>query len=144
MFGRSILFCVTYVLYRFQCVGNVMKRKFILLILSYKRFILINFNDFLKIDAKEIFEKSKSYLLKEFETYFKLLQQLLEQSTSVAKTTYQKSIESSVVVTQSVLQTAQPYVHQAVTLSQPYIAQAVEVCTHEPVKAYLDPIRVVC
>lgn len=92
--------------------------------------------------ALELFEKTKSYLLKEFEAYFKLLKQLLEQSTSAAKVTYQKSIDSSVVVTQSVLQTAQPYVHQAVTLTQPYIAQAVEVCTHEPVKAYLEPIRV--
>ena len=92
--------------------------------------------------ALELFEKTKSYLLKEFEAYIKFLQQLLEQSTTAAKVTYQKSIDNSVVVTQSVLQTAQPYVHQAVTLTQPYIAQAVEVCTHEPVKAYLEPIRV--
>jgi hypothetical protein len=92
--------------------------------------------------ALEIFEKTKSYLLKEFEAYLKLLQQLLEQSTSVAKVTYQKSLDGSVVVTQSVLQTAQPYVHQAVSLTQPFVSQAVQVCTHEPVKAYLEPIRV--
>lgn len=90
----------------------------------------------------EIVNKTKLFLIAQAEAYFKLAHAWLQSSTDMARLTYQKSVDGSVVVTQSVLQTAKPYVQTCVSLTQPLFTQAAEVCTHAPVKGYLDPLVV--